>query len=198
MTSILVAHYSTYGTNAAMAEAAVDALIDAGYSVRHRRFAETAPDSVVQSQDAWAEAARLQDSIPIITGDDLVWADGVLFSIPTRFGSAPSQVRAFIDTLGGLWAEGKLANKAISAMTSAQNANAGQESTILGLYSSLMHWGAIIVPPGFTHPSVAATGGNPYGFSRNAGGPLSTDERTAIGAQAVRLAQAAQGLSQTW
>lgn len=100
-TNILVAHYSTYGNNAAMAHAAVDALVDAGHNVRHRRFAETAPDSVVQSQEAWAQSAQRQQSIPVITGEDIVWANGVLFSIPTRFGSAPSQVRSFLTPSAG-------------------------------------------------------------------------------------------------
>ena len=194
-TRILIAHYSTYGTNAEMAQAAVQALShDTAIDLRQRRFAETAPQSVVESQDAWASALENQRHVPVLTPEDIDWADGILFSFPTRFGAAPSQVRAFIDTLGGLWAEGKTANKAVSAMTSAQNPHGGQESTLLGFYTSLMHWGAIIVPPGFTSPNVAATGGNPYGFSRVAQGSLSPEETRAISDQAHRLARAARAL----
>jgi len=40
-----------------------------------------------------------------------VWADAVIFGSPTRFGSPAAQLRTFIDSLGGLWAEGKLADK---------------------------------------------------------------------------------------
>lgn len=40
-------------------------------------------------------------------------------------------------------------DKVISAMTSAQNPHRGQEQTILQLYTSMYHWGAIVVALGF-------------------------------------------------
>jgi len=197
MTQILVAHYSTYGTNAAMARTAAEALTKAGYTVVERRFAETVPDAIVQAQAPWADAAAAQAHIPVLTGEDIVAADGIIFSMPTRFGAAPVQVRALFDSLGGLWGSGKLANKAISAMTSAANAHGGQEATLLGLYTSLMHWGAILVPPGFTDDSISGAGGNPYGFSRTAAGPLTEVEKEAIAAQAVRTAKVAAAIKGT-
>ena len=39
------------------------------------------------------------------------WADGYFFAAPTRFAGHPAQLRSFIDTLGPLWMEGKLADK---------------------------------------------------------------------------------------
>ena len=33
----------------------------------------------------------------------MLWADAYLFSVPTRCGGAASQMRAVIDTLGGVW-----------------------------------------------------------------------------------------------
>jgi PKHD-type hydroxylase len=113
-------YYSTYGTNHQMAEIAAEAARAAGAEVRLRRVAETAPAEVVNGQDAWKAQAEKQADIPVVTPDDMDWADAYIFSAPTRFGAMPSQVRAFIDTLGGLWGEGKLANKAVSAMTSAE------------------------------------------------------------------------------
>ncbi len=82
--------------------------------------------------------------------------------LPTRFGSPAAPFRAFIDSLGGLWSEGKLADKVYAAFTSAQTAHGGQESTLLNLYVTLMHFGGIIVPPGYTDP-VKFADGNPYG-----------------------------------
>jgi NAD(P)H dehydrogenase (quinone) len=32
-----------------------------------------------------------------------------------------------------------------------------------------MHWGAVLVPPGYTDPVIYASGGNPYGTSAVAG-----------------------------
>ena len=49
-----------------------------------------------------------------------------------------------LDTTGGLWFNGKLVNKVVSAMTSAQNPHGGQEQTILSLYTTMYHWGAIV------------------------------------------------------
>ena len=166
---IAVIFYSTYGTNYQIAQAAADAAKEAGAEVRLLRVRETAPEEVVNGQEAWKDAAEKMAHLPIVTPEDMVWADGYFISAPTRFGQSASQLRAFIDTLGGVWSEGKLAGKAITATTSAQNPHGGQEATTLGLYTTAMHWGAIIVPPGYTDDVIYASGGNPYGYSAKAG-----------------------------
>jgi len=72
-----------------------------------------------------------------------------------------AQAKNFIDLQGGLWAQGKLMDKTVSAMSSAQNPHGGQEATILSLYTSMFHWGAIVVAPGFTDDSIFKAGGQP-------------------------------------
>lgn len=191
---ILVAFYSTYGTNHQVAQAAAEAARGAGAEVKLVRFEETAPDEVVEGQEAWKKQLEAMSGIPVISHDDMVWADGYFFSAPTRYGAAPSQVRAFIDTLGPLWQKGKLADKVVTATTSAQNVHGGQEATILGLYTTFMHWGAIIVAPGYTDERLYAAGGNPYGFSTQAG-EVSEEGRAAITHQAERLVQFARKLA---
>ena len=192
---LAILFYSTYGTNHAMAEIAAEAARAAGAEVRLLRIAETAPEAVVNSQDGWKAAAAAQSAIAVATPEDMEWANAYLFSAPTRFGSAPSQLRAFIDTLGGQWFTGKLANKAVSAMTSAQNAHGGQEATILGLYTTFLHWGSIIVAPGFTDASIFAAGGNPYGYSHTQGAAMDDKVKAAIGHQAKRLVEVAAKLA---
>lgn len=162
---LAVIYYSSYGTNHVMAEAAARAAAEAGAEVRLRRVAETAPAEVVKSVEAWQAHAEQTAEIAVATPDDLVWANAFLFSAPTRFGVMASQMRAFIDTLGPIWQQGHLANKAASVMTSAQNMHGGQETTQLSMYATLAHWGSIIVPLGFTDPVIMASGGNPYGAS---------------------------------
>jgi len=183
---ILVAFYSTYGTNHQMAQAAAEGAKAAGADVRLRRFAETAPEEVVNSQDAWKAQAEKQSDLETVSHDDMVWADGYFFSVPTRYGAVASQARAFIDTLGPLWLEGKLINKTVTATTSAQNTHGGQETTLMNLYISVLHWGALIVAPAYTDESISAAGGNPYGVSTNAG-EVGEEIRTAIAHQARRL-----------
>lgn len=195
MTKLAIVYYSTYGTNHQMAEIAAEAARAAGAEVRLLKVAETAPEAVVNTQDAWKAQVEKTAHIPTATPADMEWADAYLFSSPTRFGGASSQIRAFIDTLGGVWASGKLANKAVSAMSSANNAHAGQEATILGLYTTFMHWGAVIVAPGFTDASVSAAGGNPYGFSHTATKPLTDEDKSAIGHQTRRLIEMSAKIS---
>lgn len=192
---LAVIFYSSYGTNHQMAETAADAARAAGAEVKLLRVAETAPAEVVAGQDAWKAAAESQSTIPVATPADMEWADAYLFTAPTRFGGAPSQLRAFIDTLGGQWFSGKLSGKAISAMTSAQNPHGGQESTLLSLYTTFMHWGSVIVPPGYTDKALFAAGGNPYGYSHTQGRPFDDTARAAIAHQARRLVEVAARLA---
>lgn len=185
---LAIVFYTTYGTNHRMAEAAADAAREAGAEVRLLRVQETAPEEVVRGQEAWAAQLQKMADIPEATPDDLVWADAYLFSAPTRYGGAASQMRAFIDTLGPVWQAGKLANKTFSAMSSAMNPHGGQETTLQSLYITAMHWGAILVPPGYTDPAVFASGGNPYGTSVTAGDQaLNEEDRDAIIHQTRRL-----------
>lgn len=187
-TKLAVVYYSTYGTNYEMARTAADAAKDAGAEVRLRKVRETAPREVVEGQEAWLAQEKRTADVPEATPADVEWADALLFSSPTRFGGPASQIRAFIDTLGPLWMKGKLVNKAVSAMTSAQNPNGGQESTLLNLYTTFMHWGTVLVPPGYTDESVFASGGNPYGLSVTANGEgLTEQDRASIVHQTNRL-----------
>ena len=193
---LAVIYYSTYGTNHQMAEVAVEAAREAGAEVRLLKVPETAPEGVVAGQDAWRAQAERTAHVPTVSNDDMEWANAYLFSAPTRFGVSASQLRAFIDSLGPLWAAGKLTNKAVSAMTSAQNAHGGQETTLIGLYTTMIHWGAIIVAPGYTDPAVFAAGGNPYGTSVSATGqPIGEEARAAIRHQARRLVEFAAKLA---
>ncbi|HQU69153.1 MAG TPA: NAD(P)H:quinone oxidoreductase [Albidovulum sp.] len=185
---IAVVYYSTYGTNYAVARTAAKAAEEAGAEVRLLKVRETAPEAVVNGQDAWKAQADKTADIPVVTPDDMEWADGYFFSGPTRYGVVASQMRAFIDTLGPLWMKGGLANKTFTATTSAQNAHGGQEATILSLYTTAMHWGAVLVPPGYTDQSIFEAGGNPYGYSANAGS-FDDKGKAAVAHQAKRLVE---------
>ena len=187
---LAIVYYSTYGTNHQMAEIAAEAARAAGAEVRVAKAPETAPEGVVNGQDAWRAQAEKTAHVPAATLADLEWANAYLFSAPTRYGSAASQMRAFIDQTGPLWATGKLANKAASAMSSAQNAHGGQETTVQSLLTAFMHWGCVIVPPGYTDPITFQSGGNPYGVTVTANGQgIPEPVQEAIRHQARRLVE---------
>lgn len=188
---IAVIFYSSYGTNLEIAEHAAQAAREAGAEVRLLRVAETAPEEVVNSVEGWKATAEKMKDIPVATPDDMEWADGYFFCVPTRYGVAASQVRAFIDTLGPKWQAGALANKVATATTSAQTLHGGQEATILSLYTTFMHWGCILVPPGYTDPCIFEAGGNPYGYSAVAG-QFDDKGKAAVAHQARRLVEYAR------
>jgi len=191
---LAIIYYSATGINYQLAKMAEEGGIEAGAEVRVLKVPELIPEEVINKNPAMKANADATKDVPIATGDDLVWADAIIFSVPTRFGNLASQMKNFIDMQGGLWAEGKLMNKVVSAMSSAQNPHGGQEATVKALYTSLMHWGAIIVPPGYTDQSIFAAGGNPYGTSVTQGqdGKMVEDVKDAVKHQAKRTVEVAR------
>ena len=179
MTNIAIIYYSSTGTNHAMAAAVAEGASAAGAEVRVRIVEETVPASVRASNPAWAAFAEKTKDAPRASLDDLEWADGVIFGTPTRYGNVAAQLKAFIDSTGGLWFQGKLADKVYAGFTSAQNAHGGQESTLLALYNTIHHWGGILAAPGYTDKAVFAAGGNPYGPSVTAGEGGPTEQNLA-------------------
>ncbi len=168
MTKLAIIYYSATGHGTAMAQHVARAAEAAGAEVRLRHIAETREPASFASNPAWSANYESTKDLPVATGDDIVWADAVIFGSPTRFGSPSSQFRTYIDSLGGLWAQGKLADKVYAGWTSSQTAHGGQETTLLALYITLMHFGGIIVPPGYTDP-VKFGDGNPYGVGHITG-----------------------------
>lgn len=185
---LAVIFYSMGGTNYQLSKWAEEGGKEAGAEVRIFKVPELAPQSAIEGNPVWKATVEATKDVPEIKPDDLEWADAIIFSVPTRFGNMPSQMKQFLDTTGGLWAKGKLANKAVSAMTSAQNPHGGQEATILSLYTTMYHWGAIVAAPGYTDPVLFGAGGNPYGTSVTVDqdGKMIEDVKEAVKHQAKR------------
>ncbi len=186
---LAVIYYSSTGTNHKLANAAAEAAKEAGAEVKVVKVPELAPAEAIASNPAWKAHHESTREVPEATAKDIEWADAIIFSCPTRFGNMPSQMKQFLDTMGGLWAQGKTVNKVVSAMTSAQNPHGGQEATILSLYTLMYHWGAIVVAPGYTDPVLFEAGGNPYGTSATAveDGSISGPAKSAAMHQARRV-----------
>ncbi|OBG39179.1 MULTISPECIES: NAD(P)H:quinone oxidoreductase [Mycolicibacter] len=168
MTKLAVIYYSATGHGTKMAERVAKAGEAAGAEVRVRHIEETRDPETFAHNPAWSANYAATKDLPAATGDDIVWADAVIFGSPTRFGSPSAQFRNFLDGLGGLWAKGALADKVYAGFTSSQTAHGGQEATLLNLYVSLMHFGGILVPPGYTDP-IKFADGNPYGVGHITG-----------------------------
>lgn len=184
---LAIIYYSSTGTNYTLAREAETAAKDLGVeNIRFKRVEETVPEEVIKENEDWHNHYQETKEIETATVDDLDWADAIIFSYPTRYGDAPSQFKSLVDSTGGLWQNGKLVNKVVTGMTSAANPHGGQEGTLLSLYKTMMHWGAIIAAPGYADPVIFETGGNPYGFSMIGGSDLDGKQKQAIAAQVKR------------
>lgn len=196
MTSISVIYYSSTGTVYELAQAIAEGAEKAGAEVRLRKVQELAPEEAIASNQGWADHRAATQHVETATADDVVWADGVIFGTPTRYGNVTSQLKQFIDTLGPQWMQGLLANKIYSGFTASSTAHGGQESTLLALYNSIHHFGGLVAAPGYTSPLKFADG-NPYGTSHVAGQgdiPVSDAVRAAAVYQGERVALLAGAL----
>jgi NAD(P)H dehydrogenase (quinone) len=193
-----IIYYSSTGTIHGMAERLAAAGEKAGAEVRLRQVAELAPAEAIASNAAWSQHFDKTKNEPKASADDVVWADAVLFGTPTRYGNVASQLKQFLDTLGPQWGQGLLANKAYAGFTASMTAHGGQESTLLALYTTIYHFGGIVVAPGYTDPLKFADG-NPYGVSHVTGGsndaPLTDTENNALDHLAQRIVSIADKLS---
>jgi NAD(P)H dehydrogenase (quinone) len=85
-----------------------------------------------------------------------------------------SQMAAFFDRAGGVWARGALNGKVGAAFTSTATQHGGQETTLFSIITNLLHFGMTIVglDYGFAGQSGhdKVRGGAPYGATTIAGG----------------------------
>jgi NAD(P)H dehydrogenase (quinone) len=160
---IAVVFYSSTGNVHAMAHALAEGAAEAGADVRVRRAPETAPPEAIASNPRWQAYVDAVE-VPEVVLSDLEWAEGLAFGTPTRFGGPAAQLKNVLDSTGGLWFKGALVNKVATGFTTASTGHGGLESTILALNNVFYHWGAIVLPLGYTAP-VVHEHGNPYGAS---------------------------------
>jgi NAD(P)H dehydrogenase (quinone) len=192
---VLVAYYSATGHVHALANAIGQGAGEEGAEVRLRHVEELAQELVISQNQAWGRHRSEVSDEPTASLADLEWADGVAFGTPTRFGNVSAQLKMYLDQAGQLWQEGKLINKVVTAFTSSQTVHGGQESTILALNNTFYHWGAIVLPLGYTVTEAFNGGGNPYGASYTSGtrvGDLDAETVAAAVAQGRRLARVAR------
>jgi NAD(P)H dehydrogenase (quinone) len=117
---------------------------------------------------------KLDQAAPVATVNDLAEYDAIVIGAPTRFGRMPSQVAAFLDQAGGLWAKGALNGKVGGAFTSSATQHGGNETTLFSIIANLLHFGLIVVGLPYSFPGqmtiAEITGGAPYGATTIAGG----------------------------
>jgi NAD(P)H dehydrogenase (quinone) len=197
MTKVLIAFYSRSGVTEALANAIAEGARGAGAEVRLRRAREVVSQEVINSVPGWADqAAALNAKYEAPTEADAEWADAIVFGTPTRFGAVSSELKSYIDGLGGLWFQGKLNGKVGSVFGSSSTPHGGNESTLISLYNPLAHLGLIIVPLGYADAAMFKAG-TPYGASSvsfNQGTPPTADDLEVARFQGKRVATVAKAL----
>lgn len=156
MSKVLVLYYSAHGHIEKMAEAVADGAREGGAQVDIRRVPELVPDEVARKS-----GYRLDQAAPIAKVDELPDYDAIIIGVGTRYGRIASQMANFLDQTGKLWLSGALHGKVGSAFTSTATQHGGQETTLMAIYTNLMHLGMV-------------TAGLPYSFQ----GQMTMDEIT--------------------
>ncbi len=195
--NILIAFYSRNGSTEALAKAVAEGAQGEGATVTLRRAREIVSREVIAHAPGWAESADKMNALyEAPTEADAENADAIIFGTPTRFGNVSSELKAYIDSLGGLWFQGKLNGKVGGAFTSTSSVHGGNESTIISMYHPMAHLGLIIVPLGYADPAMFKAG-TPYGASSVSGqnNALPTDDDLEVARfQGRRVAQVARAL----
>lgn len=169
MAKVLVLYYSSYGHIEQMAEAMAEGARDAGATVDIKRVPETAPEDVARNA-----GFKLDQKAPIANINDLADYDAIIVGTGTRFGRMSSQMAAFLDQAGGLWARGALNGKVGGAFTSSATQHGGQEVTLFSIITNLLHFGMTIVGLDYGYAAQMnndeIVGGAPYGATTIANG----------------------------
>lgn len=195
--NVLIAFYSRTGVTEALALAVAEGAREAGAEPRLRRARELVGPEIMAKAPGWAEnAERMNAAYAAPTEADAEWADAIIFGTPTRFGSVSSELKAYIDSLGGLWSRGRLNGKTGAVFASTSTLHGGNESTLLSLYNPMAHLGLIIVPLGYTD-AVMYKAGTPYGATAVSGtqaAPPRAEDLEVARFQGRRVAQVAAAL----
>ncbi|WP_373488358.1 NAD(P)H:quinone oxidoreductase [Blastomonas sp.] len=168
MAKVLVLYYSAYGHIETMAEAIAEGARTEGADVTIKRVAETVPEDVAR-----ANHFKLDQAAAVADPGELADYDAIIVGTGTRFGRMSSQMAAFWDRTGGLWAKGALVGKVGASFTSSGSQHGGQETTQFSILTNLLHQGMTIVGLDYGYQGQlnndAVIGGSPYGASTIAG-----------------------------
>ena len=169
MPKVLVLYYSAQGHLEALAYAMAEGARAGGADVDVRRVPETLSDEIARKA-----GVKTDQAAPVASIEDLEAYDAVIVGAGTRFGRMPSQMAAFLEGAGPLWARGALVGKVGAAFTSTGTQHGGQEMTLFTIIANLLHFGMTIVGLPYSHAGQSrideVVGGAPYGATTIAGG----------------------------
>ena len=168
MVKIAIIQYSMYGHVTGLSKSIRKGVEAGGATCDIYQVPETLSDDILEKMGAPAKP-----DFPIMTPDKMKEYDGFLFGLSGRFGTMPAQMKAFMDSTGGLWQSGGLVGKAAGTFTSVGSQGGGQETVNLSMIPYIVHQGMVFVPLGYTEPKVFSYdethGASAYGSGTYAG-----------------------------
>jgi len=198
-TNIQIIFHSLYGHVYTLAQAIAEGAKQVeGTNVQLFRVNETLSDEILGKMHA-NETVKAFGDVPVADPHQLADADAIILGSPTRYGSNTAQMQALLDATGSLWGQGKLINKIGAAFTSTASQHGGQETTLMHMYTFLIHQGMSIVGVPYSTQELLnldeITGGTPYGATTIAGPSgeraVTDNEKAIARAQGQHVAQMA-------
>ena len=170
---VCIVYYSLYGHVKKLADEIAASMREEGVTVDLFQAPELLGPEVLEKMGA---PPKPEDPVMDYAAvSKLAEYDGIMFGLPTRFGSASAQMKSFFDSTGALWQSGALAGKLAASFVSTGTLNGGQESTHMTTLTNMVHHGMIYVPLGYQaggdgqFDMTEIHGGSPWGASTYAG-----------------------------
>ena len=138
--------HSVCGNTYLMAKAFQESLLSMGHQAGIFRIADP----------GWAEKPDLSEkaranlrnmvTLPLATPAVMQAADLIVLGSPTYFGNVSAQMKAFMDSTGGLWFPGKLIGKKLAAFASAGNTEGGGDLCLQAIHTYGKYMGMLSLP----------------------------------------------------
>jgi len=123
-----------------MASAVAEGAFSAGAITDVTRVPETAPKEIAKNAHF-----KLDQTAPVASIADLEHPDAIIVGTGTPFDRKSTQMAAFLEQAGGLWARGALNSKIGGAFTSSAAPHGGQEVTRFSITANPLYFGMTIV-----------------------------------------------------
>ncbi|MBF0122510.1 MAG: NAD(P)H-dependent oxidoreductase [Candidatus Omnitrophica bacterium] len=143
---VAIIFHSICGNTYLMARAFEEGLRAKGQDVGLYRVADLDWTSQLDIPQKTEENLKAMMALPQATPESVSDADLIVLGSPTHFGNVSAEMKAFMDSTGGLWFHGKLTGKMCAAFASAGNTEGGGDLCLQAIHTYAKYMGMASVP----------------------------------------------------
>ena len=143
---IVIVIHSVCGNTYLLGRTFKEEFLKAGHAVSLLRVADLSWVEKPDIPDKAREVLVSMRALPEAKPNDLLDADMILMGSPTYFGNVTAQMKAFMDSTGGVWFKGQLAGKKFAAFASAGNTEGGGDLCLAALHTYAKYMGMFSAP----------------------------------------------------